>query len=405
MTESHLQSDSKDGDQKNTILEELPENLLRFAQIVTKAFYGREHYVVVDYVQKNTCIKEEDLRQLLKFDQRFIRSVLNQLKVDKILKERVVSEELDGRARKVNYYFINYRALLNVTKYKIDHMRQRLEVRDKDEVHKASYKCSGCRHHYDAMEMDKIFDPVTQELRCWRCQHIVEPDETAGPTEETRSSLARFNEQMAPLYSMIQGLDGIRLAQHLLEPPLKVIDNNTTDDAHERKVLQVGEVAFKGHSVSRSTMYQNGITVSIEGENATPQVEEKKVVPWLQNQLYSPNSGDDPSKSAFAGLVDDPLSLAEADPVVENPVENEVENLLMEEFEQAPEPSKEPPQKMAKLEEEPEALAESDEEDTITVGGKKYFLDEITPEIVRQMTEAEKEAYINMTREEFEEMF
>lgn len=61
-----------------------------------------------------------------------------------------------------------------------------MEVKDKDEVHKASYKCSGCRRHYDAMEMDKIFDPVTQELRCWRCQHIVEPDETAGPTDETR---------------------------------------------------------------------------------------------------------------------------------------------------------------------------------------------------------------------------
>lgn len=44
-----------------------------------------------------------------------------------------------------------------------------------------------------------------------------------------RSSLARFNEQMAPLYSMIQGLDGIRLAQHLLEPPLKVVENNTTE--------------------------------------------------------------------------------------------------------------------------------------------------------------------------------
>lgn len=46
-----------------------------------------------------------------------------QLKVDKILKERLVSEETDGRARKVNYYFINYKALLNVAKYKIDHMR------------------------------------------------------------------------------------------------------------------------------------------------------------------------------------------------------------------------------------------------------------------------------------------
>ena len=43
--------------------------------------------------------------------------------------------------------------------------------------------------------------------------------------QASRSSLARFNEQMAPLYSMIQSLDGIRLAQHLLEPPLKISEN------------------------------------------------------------------------------------------------------------------------------------------------------------------------------------
>lgn len=61
-----------------------------------------------------------------------------------------------------------------------------MEVKDKDEVHKASYRCTGCQYQYDAMEMDKIFDPVTQELFCWRCQQIVEPDETAGPTDGTR---------------------------------------------------------------------------------------------------------------------------------------------------------------------------------------------------------------------------
>lgn len=51
---------------------------------------------------------------------------------------------------------------------------------------KATYKCLGCSHNYDAMDMDKIFDPVTEELRCWKCREVVEPDETSGPTDETR---------------------------------------------------------------------------------------------------------------------------------------------------------------------------------------------------------------------------
>lgn len=67
-----------------------------------------------------------------------------------------------------------------------------MEVKDKDEVHKASYRCTGCQYQYDAMEMDKIFDPLTQELCCWRCQQTVEPDETAGPTDETRQTFFLF---------------------------------------------------------------------------------------------------------------------------------------------------------------------------------------------------------------------
>lgn len=43
---------------------------------MVKTFYGKEHYVVLYYVQKNKCIKEDDLRQLIKFDQRFLRTVI-----------------------------------------------------------------------------------------------------------------------------------------------------------------------------------------------------------------------------------------------------------------------------------------------------------------------------------------
>lgn len=43
---------------------------------MVKTFYGKEHYIVLDYVQRNKCIKEDDLRQLIKFDQRFLRTVI-----------------------------------------------------------------------------------------------------------------------------------------------------------------------------------------------------------------------------------------------------------------------------------------------------------------------------------------
>lgn len=74
---------------------------------------------------------------------------------------------VDGKVRKFTYYFVNYKGALNVAKYKIDHIRQKLEVREKDDIHRAFYRCSneGCKRQYDVMDMGKIFDPFTQEMR------------------------------------------------------------------------------------------------------------------------------------------------------------------------------------------------------------------------------------------------
>lgn len=70
----------------------------------------------------------------------------------------------------------------------------------------------------------------------------------------------------------------------------------------ERKVLRVGERAFGGHTTAtRSTMYEKGITVSIEGESEVPTTEEKKAVPWLQNQLSSPTPAPVCFPSFFRG--------------------------------------------------------------------------------------------------------
>lgn len=79
----------------------------------------------------------------------------------------MVSEEVDGRAKKINYYFVNYKAILNVTKYKLDHMRQKLESREKDDVHRTQYRCTydSCKKHYEDMDIGKIFNPLTDEMR------------------------------------------------------------------------------------------------------------------------------------------------------------------------------------------------------------------------------------------------
>ena len=49
--------------------------------------------------------------------------------------QKMESEEGDGRAdgqkHLTHYYFINYKQFVNVVKYRVDHMRRRLELEEK----------------------------------------------------------------------------------------------------------------------------------------------------------------------------------------------------------------------------------------------------------------------------------
>ncbi|CAD5226304.1 unnamed protein product [Bursaphelenchus xylophilus] len=230
------------------------------------------------------------------------RTLLNSLKVEKFVKERTISEETDGRARKVNYYYVNYKAILNVTKYKIDHMRQKLEHREQTHVQRASYMCATCHRAYDALDVQRIMNMETGELICWQCNGQVVADETAGPSEETRSSLAKFNEEMAGIFSMLQQLDGIRFARHIIDPPITVIKDEPRDDRNPN-ALQVGARMFSNAEKTRSDLYSNGIMVSI-GERQEVQVESKEKVPWLQHNTHEEVAGNgmEESSSALNGL-------------------------------------------------------------------------------------------------------
>jgi transcription initiation factor TFIIE subunit alpha len=71
----------------------------------------------------------------------------------------------DGKAHKVNYFFINYKIFVNVIKYKLDLMRKRLETEERDATSRANFKCTNCSKSFTDLEIDQLFDPSSQELK------------------------------------------------------------------------------------------------------------------------------------------------------------------------------------------------------------------------------------------------
>lgn len=59
---------------------------------------------------------------------------------------------------------------------------------------------------------------MTGEFRCTYCREVVEEDQSALPKKDSRLMLAKFNEQLEPLYVLLREVEGIRLAPEVLEP-------------------------------------------------------------------------------------------------------------------------------------------------------------------------------------------
>ena len=98
--------------QKGTRMEVVPDYLKNFILTITKTFYGPECYVVADYIQRNVCIKEEKLRQFLKFDPKSLKPFLATLKVGSLI-----------------FYFFNaclQKSIIFVLYPKVDHCSQLL---------------------------------------------------------------------------------------------------------------------------------------------------------------------------------------------------------------------------------------------------------------------------------------
>lgn len=201
------------------VLTEVPDSLKRLVRYIGRGFYSLEHALVLDILVHHPCIKEDDMLELLLFERKQLRSLVNTLKMEKFIKSRMKMEtDQAGHTSRHNYYFINYGTFVNVVKYKMDHMRRKIETEERDSTHRASFKCPSCQKCYTDLEVDHLLDMLTGELRCEYCGAEVKEEEVSEPRRDSRSLMEMFNTEMSPIDKLLQDVEDITLSQDLLEP-------------------------------------------------------------------------------------------------------------------------------------------------------------------------------------------
>ncbi|XP_028290955.1 general transcription factor IIE subunit 1 [Gouania willdenowi] len=437
------------------LLTEVPAALKRLAKQVVRGFYGVEHALALDVLIRNPCVREEDMLELLKFDRKQLRSVLNTLKADKFVKCRMrVETAPDGKTTRHNYYFINYRLLVNVVKYKLDHMRRRIETDERDNTNRASFRCPCCSSTFTDLEANQLFDPMAGTFRCTYCQTEVEEDESVCP--DARTLVARFNEQIEPIYVLLRETEDVNLSHDLLEPEpceIPALNQSRGRSAPSGASGQHRE-AWASKGSSYADLYTQNVVISMDEQDQLQKQANESKAPkerpvWLTQSTVQgafsepdllknredavPGAQDGASahgvtpadeneevmralliheKRAVAGGGSASGASATAAKGLSSSVANASDSESDTSESDDDPPSGPPPVSDAQRQqedddEEDDEFEEVGDEPMVMVGGRPFSYREVSqrPELVEQMSAQEKDAYIEMGQNLFQDMY
>jgi len=427
--------------QPQTLLTEIPSSLKQLARLVVRGFYDIEYSLIVDMLVRYHCMREDDLCDLLKFDKKMLRAKLATLKIDKfiVVKLKIETGE-DGKAIKMNCWFINYKIFVNIVKYKLDHMRKKMETEERDATSRSSFKCTSCEKQFTDLEADQLFDPMSGEFKCTFCGSSVDEDEAAMPKKDSRLLLAKFNEQMEKLYDLLRIVEDIKLAPEALEPdPVDFVNN----EAGQKKLLAEGGAEGGREWSGEASRASGGFAGEDQrfnitfGEEKDKKRETKEVPKWMTESTIADAEG---SSNDMPSLGPAPDLLQDDEVMDTNTLDDEINNLLLR-HEKKPNKDKvvipgddsdsdnrsddsdvEPtnddeaallaatfPVNEKDDDDEVEVMDDdSDENDdipTINVGGEDYDLTDVTPDVIAKMSPEEMEKYNQLYQDFYKDMY
>lgn len=405
------------------LLTEVPDILKRLALTVVKSFYETEHAAIVNLLVKHTCVKEDDLSDLLKFDKKQLRNVLARLKNDKLVKQRVYKgKQADtGSTLTFNYFFIDYKLFVNVVKYKLDHIRNKIEHDEREATNRPSFVCNQCHKRYSDLEVDRLLDPMSGNLNCEFCGGPIDEDVTdVEQKQSSRSLLALFNEQMEQIFVLLRGCEDIKLAPEVLEPGPALCMKQFVHKTYTAGGSNTKQ-GWSNKGVPNENLYEHDIKINMGDEKANEETRKAKETPlWIRESTVGPlGDGEYPSTST------ENVPAAELQPTANHEI---MKNLLAHES-VSKKPKLEESLKNLQNESSDESDAEfsnvanvttfsqdadkkgteeesDDEEDiTVKIGDKNIALDDITDEMIEKMTPEEHEAYMKAYQEAFSHLY
>lgn len=299
-----------------------------------------------------------------------------------------------------------------------------METEERDATSRASFKCPNCNKTFTDLEADQLFDMSTCEFRCTFCGSVVEEDLSALPKKDSRLMLARFNDQLQPLYDLLREVEEIKLAPEILEPEPVDIDTIKGVQKPQTKISIDGQWSGDATRNMGFAVEETRVDISIgNNENADNVAVRKDRPVWMTESTIIANdneSNDDllekvaQSSTQTQSLSrnkkeDDIMSVLlqhEKQTGRNNPATNSLKSLQNNSSESEDEID----EREIDNQEIPHVdhIMESESDDdspVVIVAGNPYQIEDIDDTLIAQMTPQEKDNYIQIYQEHFSHMY
>lgn len=144
---------------------------------------------------------------------------------------------------------------------------------------------------------------TTGEFRCTFCGSTVEEDASAMPTKDSRLMLARFNEQLQPLYDLLREVEDIKLSPECLEPePVDIDTIRGTNKMLNRAAGGAGGEQWSGEATRNQgfAVEEARVDVTIGDAVAADTVRPKDRPIWMTESTITTDNAVDATETILA---------------------------------------------------------------------------------------------------------
>ena len=151
---------------------------------VARAFYDDEVVCLIDVLIRDKFLRDDDMAPRLQLPVKKLRSTLQFLQSEHIVKEESVDDLHEGGSQATRFFYIDYCTAVHSIRLRLHLLRQKLEKAELQARSSSFYLCPGykqkrCNGRYNEEEAQRVLDFNSGLFLCQECARNYENDPNA----------------------------------------------------------------------------------------------------------------------------------------------------------------------------------------------------------------------------------